>query len=145
MKEKLNLQRQLEFKKYVMALRQQIQSKSQLKDADLEKQQFIKLQDEIVALEDLCKQYCTICYQNTNKEPSSETMQRALTYVEQVKQIFTSAKTQMISGQISREHLIEAAKIGKDNLIKVCNILQIGEYANLLLKEKQEEQPEERE
>ena len=42
MKEKLNLQRQLEFKKYVMALRQQIQSKSQLKDADLEKQQFIK-------------------------------------------------------------------------------------------------------
>lgn len=129
-----------EMQKHVLALKSKIaERENQLKEAnsDAEKIEYAKLQDEITALAELYRYYCEL-YADEYRVISKIDTNR-LENVEQIEKMLSSAKAQMISGEIDREHFMRVVKMAKQNLVMVCKAGKIGQYANLLLEEKPKE------
>lgn len=141
MEKKPTISQELEMQKYVMALRAKIQSRAeQLEQTckDKENCRFAKLQDEIVALADLYRHYYYEIFTEANV-----TELHQLDNIEQIEKIFTTAKAQMIAGEIDRTHLIKVAEKARQNLQLVCQVGKIAKYADMLLAEEQKDKPEE--
>lgn len=139
------MNKELEMKKYVEALRKRIRERAEQLEqtsSDEQKNQFVKLQDEITALAELYRYYCKL-YKDDSRI-INESKLKEIENIEQIEKLFSASKALMVSGEIDKEHLIEVAEKARQNLVLVCQAGNISEYAELLLEEEQKsEEPNE--
>ena len=137
MEKKPTIEQKLEMKNYVLALKERIQSRAeQLEQTckDPEKCKFSRLQDEIVALADLYKHYYNEIFTGGNKSSLA-----VIHTIDQTLNGLTECKASMIEGAISRGELIQVTEKAKQILQKACLVGNLGEYADMLLKEDKQE------
>ncbi|MBR1802845.1 MAG: hypothetical protein IJ777_02600 [Clostridia bacterium] len=143
---KPTVKQKYDMQQYVTALKQRVQERAhQLEQncADKQKCELAKLQDEVTALAEIYRHYYYDVFTTANNSVLAQ-----IDNVEQIEQILTTSKQQMIEGQIDKTSLIEVFKMAKQNLLKICEIGKISQYADMFLEEKEHEEsnaPEERE